>query len=500
MTVLEAQGVGVAWAATRPVLSDVSFLLSPGFYGLVGANGAGKTTLLRVLAGELAPSEGVVRARPASAMIVHCPQSVDEPGADVFELASSHGGLAAQLKGRLALDDAELDRWATLSPGERKRWQIGAALARDPDVLLLDEPTNHLDAAARERLLSALRRFRGVGVIVSHDRAVLDSLPREILRVHEGSVTVYSGRWSEARVQWEQARREREDAHAAAKAIAREAERRVDAARRRQEAAAKSLGARSRMKSKNDHDARSMGAKVVAGWADARAGRAVQVARHDLERAESRVPVLTRDATLGGKVFAKYERAPHPVLFHLDAAEIRAGDYPVLRDVRINIARDERVRITGANGAGKTTLLSALLAAHGRPERVLFLGQELTPGAVAESVDALRACNDEERGRVLSLFSALGSDPERLIQRPDADAAALSPGEARKLALALGLGRYAWALVLDEPTNHLDLPTIERLEEALARYPGCVVLVTHDDAFAEAVATRTLHVERGAVS
>jgi ATPase subunit of ABC transporter with duplicated ATPase domains len=498
MTVLEARGVGVAFAASMPVLSDVSFVLDPGFYGLVGANGAGKTTLLRVLAGVLAPHEGTVRIRPAGAVLVHCPQDVDEAGDDVRAFASSTDGLASELRGRLALDEDGLARWPTLSPGERKRWQIGAALAREPEVLLLDEPTNHLDASARVRLLEALARFRGIGLVVSHDRAVLERLPRAILRVHEGAVTRYQGRWSDARAAWEAERREREEAHAKARAAVRAIERRLDDARSAQRAAERSLGARSRMKDENDHDARSAGAKAVAGWAEARAGRTVETVRHDLERARSRVPAIARDATSGGKVFAAYARAPHAVLFHLDAPELRAGDRLVLRDVRVNVGRDERVRVAGDNGAGKTTLLRALVEASRRGDRVLCLPQELPPDAVARLLADLRALGEDERGRVLSVFSALGSDPERVLRRRGGEAA-LSPGEARKLALASGLGRHAWALVLDEPTNHLDLPTIERLEEALSQYPGCIVLVTHDDAFARAVTARTLLLDGGTV-
>jgi ATPase subunit of ABC transporter with duplicated ATPase domains len=271
----------------------------------------------------------------------------------------------------------------------------------------------------------------------------------------------------------------------------------LDVARRKQAAAERSLSTRAHGKGVHDHDARSMGRKVVAGWAEARAGRSVEIARHELQRAESRVPAVTRDPTLGGKVFAAYERAPHPVLFHLSAAELRAGEHVVLRDVRVNIGREERVRIAGDNGTGKTTLLAALLAASPRNDRILYLPQELPLGTLERMVAELARCSDAERGRVLAVFSALGSDPARLLGRRDDDRAALSPGEARKLALALGLGRHAWALVLDEPTNHLDLPTIERLEAALVDYPGCIVLVTHDDAFANAVARKTLQVAAG---
>jgi ATPase subunit of ABC transporter with duplicated ATPase domains len=496
MTVLEARGVGVEWSASKPVLRDASFVLTPGFYGLVGANGAGKTTLLRVLAGELVPHEGRVHVRPAGASVVHCPQAVDAPGPDVLELASTYQGLAAELRGRLALEEGSLDRWPTLSPGERKRWQIGAALAREPDVLLLDEPTNHLDGTARDRLLDALGRFRGIAVIVSHDRAVLERLPRAILRVHEGEVAMYAGSWSEARAAWEAARGERERAHAEARAVVRDAERRLDLARRTQEAAARSLSARSRMKDKNDHDARSVGRKVAAGWAESRAGRAVQVVRAELGRAQSCVPRVTRDPTVGGAIFASYERSPQSIVFHLDAPELCAGKHVVLRDVRVTVAREDRLRITGDNGAGKTTLLTALIGSRRRDDRVLYLPQELSAEAVTRLVAQLRSSSAEERGRVLSVFGALGSDPERVLFRRDEDGANLSPGEARKLALASGLGRHAWALVLDEPTNHLDLPTIERLERALQAYPGCILLVTHDDAFARAVATRTLRVDQ----
>jgi len=502
---LELDGVTVTFASS-PILDDVSLRLGPGWHGLVGANGAGKTTLLRVLAGALAPGEGAVRREPRDAAVVVVPQEVDAAGVDVHALGESEERLACELRGRLALDPAELARWATLSPGERKRWQIGAALAAEPEVLLLDEPTNHLDVEGRTLLLGALRRFRGVGVVVSHDRALLDELTAATLRVHHAQVTAWPGSYSAASEAWELERRESEDAHHRARDQVKAARGRLAAARQERAEADAGRSARSRMRNEHDSDARGMGATTLAAWAEARSGRTVGVRRAELERAEAAVPTFERDRTLGGSIFAAYARPTSSVLFHVDADAIGPDgithapppstlDRPViLRDVRLTLGRDERVRVVGPNGAGKTTLLRALLRGGPPPARTLYLPQELAPETVVDLAAELRAAPPEERGRILAVFAALGSDPERVLFRRAEDAARLSPGEARKLALATGLGRHAWALVLDEPTNHLDLPSIERLERALAAYPGAIVLVTHDDAFASSCTTRALRV------
>ena len=502
---LQVRGVGVAYASSAPVFSGVELRLSPGFYGLVGANGAGKTTLLRVLSGELTPSEGSVGREPREALVVVCPQEAPDLTEDVLRFSEDDSGRAAALRGRLRLSDLPVERWSTLSPGERKRWQIGAALAAEPDVLLLDEPTNHLDPTGRALLVEALWRFRGIGVVVSHDRALLDELTRTTIRVHDARVSLTPGNYTAAAAAWELAAQARVDERDRAQDAVRAARAQLAEARREHQGADAARNAAKRMKNKNDHAARSMGAKVVAGWAEARAGKNVAVARADVERLSRAVPELTKDRTLGRKVFASYERPLRATLFHVDEPRVQArdlhGEYvTLLEDVRVLILRDERVRIAGDNGAGKTTLLAALLRRGGPPpERVLHLPQELEAGDVEELARTLRGLDPTPRGRVLSIFAALGSDPERLVLRRDEDAATLSPGEARKLALALGLGQHVWALVLDEPTNHLDLPSIERLEAALCEFPGAIVLVTHDDVFARKVTSRTLTVEDGRV-
>jgi ATPase subunit of ABC transporter with duplicated ATPase domains len=114
---------------------------------------------------------------------------------------------------------------------------------------------------------------------------------------------------------------------------------------------------------------------------------------------------------------------------------------------------------------------------------------------VEQALAGVRDMPSALRGDVLSIVAALGVDPGRLLV-----SAAPSPGEARKLAIALGLGRQAKAVMLDEPTNHLDLPSIERLQSALARYPGALVLITHDDGLARACTNTRWLVEHGTVS
>jgi ATPase subunit of ABC transporter with duplicated ATPase domains len=136
------------------------------------------------------------------------PQKVERLESPVKSFARSKTGSAHRLRGRLRLAPPQLVAWATLSPGERKRWQIGAALAAEPDLLLLDEPTNHLDVDARDGLLEGRASYRGIGVVVSHDRTLLARLTEPTLRIHRGRATLYRGSYAQARASWEAAERE----------------------------------------------------------------------------------------------------------------------------------------------------------------------------------------------------------------------------------------------------------------------------------------------------
>jgi len=482
--------VGFAYDGREAVLRDVDLHIGAGWTGVVGANGAGKTTLLRLALGELAPTTGLVQLDPRDALARMCEQRVDRPGSDVLALRDE------RWLGRLALDPEMLAHWPTLSAGERKRWQIAAALAAEPAVLLLDEPTNHLDGEARAMVIAALRRLRGVGLVVSHDRELLDALTGATVRVDRGGAALYGGPYSAAREQWEAEAEARREALAAADAERRRIARQLDAARRSAASAERQKRPGARMRFAGDSDARSIRANMRAERAAGSHAQVVSRTRQALAAASERARALAVDRERGRDLMVGWEPPRRRFLAALDGVTLRAGDHVVAREVRVALGREDRVHVAGRNGAGKSTLLAALVSACGLPpDRILWLPQELAAGDGAELVRSVAELPPDQRGRVGQLAAALGLDPSRAL------ASGLpSPGEARKLAIALGLARRVWLVALDEPTNHLDLPSIERLEQALAAYPGALLLASHDRALAARLTTATWRVEGGAVT
>lgn len=293
-----------------PLFDDVTVHLGPGWHGLVGANGSGKTTLLRLVTGELEPVSGIVSAEPVQPSPTLCDQSVEHRTDEISSFAASSDGQARQLHGRLRLNPTDLERWPTLSPGERKRWQIGAALAAQPLVLLLDEPTNHLDREGREVLLGALRRFTGVGVIVSHDRHFLDVLTSSTLLITGGSVRQWNAPYSQARQAWEAEATQRQENYETVKREARKLKRRVADKRRRREALAARHRRTIRQADGKDHDARSMEVKGRAESGSRRADRELETTRSRLERVVREVESYDVLREVGRSLFIDYAPAP----------------------------------------------------------------------------------------------------------------------------------------------------------------------------------------------
>jgi ATPase subunit of ABC transporter with duplicated ATPase domains len=487
---------------TRIVFSDLSFgfdlplfeglsaVLDAGWTGLIGANGAGKTTLLRLIAGDLTPTGGSVRATPAG-NIVWCKQQSRDGLEALRRFALDPGKPARRWQGQLGLEPAQLDRFEQLSSGERKRWQLALALASEPDVLLLDEPTNHLDREARELVISALRGFRGTGLLVSHDRALLDALCVRTARVQRRSLEIQPGNYSSAQAEWGAQREATRIARAELRQEATRLAQRADERRRRAESAERERSTARRAKGIHDHDARTLLAKNKAEMAGRRLAREASALGSRLERVQRAADALHVEQELGGELFADYVAWTKPIVLHLAFDALLAGHRRLLGPTALDVARTDKLVLCAPNGSGKTRLITELLLQNPRvAELGVYLPQSLAGNAQRELEARLSGLERGARGRVLSFVAALGTDPDALL-RSDA----WSPGQTRKLALAFGLAGHAPALILDEPTNHFDLPSIERLERLLCAFPGCVVLVTHDEALAERVGTRFCHIE-----
>lgn len=485
-----------SYSSAIDVLTDVTLSLSQGWYGVVGPNGSGKTTLLRLLAGELPVDPAMAQRIPSDMTVRYCPQRVREFTPAISDLALSSEGHARRLMGRLELVPDQLARWQSLSPGERKRWQIAAALFDAPQLLLLDEPTNHLDTGAKKLLFDRLERYRGVGVLVSHDRDLLDSLTGSTIKMFSGGrAQLYTGNYSTARDVWLNEEKLSHETRAKLQAERRKLKRRLGTARRSREEAESGKSTGKRMKGIRDTDARSMAAKGRAASGEQRLGREVELLRRKLAKAEETADQHRVEKLVGRSVFVLEEPAPMQHLIHLERPAISKGDRTLLSDVDVMVRRNSRIHLRGPNGSGKTTLIQHLIRASRLPEgRILYLPQELSHRQVAQNKREMESLSDVVKGRLLQIVAALGVPPDRLLASDQP-----SPGEARKLALAMGLSRQAWLLLLDEPTNHLDLPSIERLEVALAQYSSALLAVSHDDRFAGALTRESWVIEGGRV-
>jgi ATP-binding cassette subfamily F protein 3 len=503
------------------ILTGASLLIRPGDrLALVGPNGTGKSTALRLLAGDLQPDAGDVRVLGRQT-VAYLRQSQEFPGAgklldallepfaDLQRLHDQLTGLEARMAAgdtagddvarygelqeryqreggydlesrvrRLTADvgftESDLGRAVeTLSGGERGRLELAKVLVRQPDLLLLDEPTNHLDLAAIERLEAFLSEYPGAFVMVSHDRAFIRAVCREIVELENGKLVRYPMGWDRYVVERD-ARRELQRA-----AFERQKEH-VDKTEdfiRRNLAGQKTKQAQSRRKMLEKLDRLE---RPDDQWQHAgKIGISFQTGSDLGSKETIRAPKLTVGYTSQSGVVTM-----------------------ILRDVPANIYRGDKVGIVGPNGGGKSTLLRTLIGElpplEGKVElgtgvRIGYFDQKL--GTLDESltledeIRSVRADLSPEAVRsYLAKFRFTKDDPFRVVR-------GLSGGERSRLAMAKIMLFPRNVLVLDEPTNHLDIPARETLEDALDGYEGTLIVISHDRYFLDRVCTRLLVIE-----
>lgn len=498
--------------------------------GLVGGNGAGKTTLLRVIAGVMEPNDGKVEVAPASLRVGYLPQdlaelSIAHADADVTVLdylrdragvsaafarlaeleerisASSSGGAdssearamltaheraqsdlssmggwefdstAKKILRGLGFTPGDEDRAVTeFSGGWKMRVLLAAVLVSRPDILLLDEPTNHLDSESMEWLEGWLRDFPGTMIFVSHDRRFLTKMSREVAELARGELT----RWSMGY-----------DEYVDARAAAETARERAIAAQREEIERTERFIERFRYK--------------------ATKAAAVQSRIKRLEKME----LIEPDAP-PRSVKIRFPEAEPSGREVLTASGISKtyGEHTVYSGIDITIERGERVALVGVNGAGKSTLLRALCGEEKPDTGTVKLGYNVMLGhysqesaqnlnydhTIREEARRFGGTMDEARKRdLLGAFMFSGDDIEKSVR-------VLSGGEKSRLALFKLMLSDTNLLILDEPTNHLDMATRGVFQRALLEYGGTLVIVSHDRAFLDALATRVIEIHDGALT
>lgn len=177
-SILTLNGIAFIYPnAPEPLFADVVVSFPTGWSAVIGDNGIGKSTLMAIIRGVARPDRGTITPDPGRLIIGYCPQDVAVPPPDLEAFAADWSPESIAIRDDLGLADDWPYRYDTLSGGERKRTQIACALASRPDVLILDEPTNHVDAVTRTRIVESMRRYRGIGIVVSRNVTVVDAYP-----------------------------------------------------------------------------------------------------------------------------------------------------------------------------------------------------------------------------------------------------------------------------------------------------------------------------------
>lgn len=513
------QHVCFQFANGETLLDDLTLSIDYTPTGIVGRNGRGKSILAKLLAGVLAPSSGTLDGKArvayvAQSLTLQAGQSVaqitgtaqalaalermargEARGGDL-ELIDDRWDLAERL--RAALDDAGLHALGfdapanQLSGGQLARVAVIGALLAAPDLLVLDEPTNHLDSHGREWLLRVLREWRGGLVVVSHDRQLLNTLAR-IVELSPLGMRVYGGNYDAYRQQ-----RDTEQ-HAAAMALEH----------------ARLQRSRERKRLQKDHD--SLQRNAARSRKHAETANVDRFTKARWKGAAKEVVSTARSAhhadknELDGRVRQAYARVVDetPTLLALSGSALPNGRHVLTLEhaqlpwldphqpatyLTLNLIGPVRVAVRGPNGCGKSTLLKLLA---GQWQAVSGACMVSIPAAY---IDQHLALLTDERSIIeqLNLLDTPLAEAElrtrlALLQldalRVTQPTGQLSGGERLKAAMAIALWRDSPAqlLLLDEPTNHLDLESVLAFEQALRGFTGAIVVVSHDEAFIQAI-------------
>ncbi|MBN12425.1 MAG: ABC transporter ATP-binding protein [Opitutaceae bacterium] len=489
--------------------------------GLVGSNGAGKSTLLKVLCG-LEEVDGGKVDKANYATFGYLPQDgIEMHGRTLFKETELAFADVLGLKAKVEEAEDRLDKMDTsseefyetleligawehrledldagklpsriesvllglgFSSSDMNRkteefsggWQMRIALAKlllaNPSLLQLDEPTNHLDVTSQKWLEDFLLRYEGSLLMISHDRGFLDIICNRTFELSMGSLHVYSGNYSVFETQSAERKELQMKAYKSQQKEIQQAEQFINRFRAK---ASKAKQAQSRIKALD------------------------KIERIQIEKEEDGVSFS----------FAPPPRSGQTVINLVDISK-SYGDLPVIRDANLRIERGDRIVVVGVNGAGKTTIAKVIAGVEpfqsgereiGQSTHISYFGQHQAD-ELDKSLTVLATLEESAEGKnttnirsILGTFLFRGDDVFKKVS-------VLSGGERNRLALAKMLARSANFLILDEPTNHLDMRSQDALQNALKDYTGAYLIVSHNRAFVDPLATKVLEIRKDGLS
>jgi ATPase subunit of ABC transporter with duplicated ATPase domains len=464
--------------SANDLFSNVSFQISTGWTGLIGANGSGKTTLLKLTCGLLKCGGGFVEF-PFNKY--YNEQRTDYPPNNFAGLFSAYDRLSLRLINELDIKPDWINRWDFLSHGERKRVQIACALSSNPDLLAIDEPTNHLDEKAKRMIYNSLKSFSGIGLIVSHDRDLLENLCEQFLFIDSSGIEIRRGKLSDVMAQ---RKSENESALKQLDLKRIEIDKLEKEYRRRSEVVDKSKKRLSKKSiNRNDRDAKAKIDSARLTGKDAVGGRLKTIMQSRLENAKSELTGIEVRREYKTGIMLSGSFSQRNFLLNFEPGSLRLSHDKTLEFNNLIITAKDRIALTGENGSGKSSLIRYLLGRlNAEAENITYVPQEISVEETKTLMREIHALPNEQLGKLLIIVSRLGSDAKRVL-----DTEIPSPGETRKLLLGLGITKNPHIIIMDEPTNHMDLISIECLEDALQNVSCALLLVSHDKTFLKKV-------------
>ncbi len=419
--------------------------------GLVGRNGSGKTTLMKILAGEIVPETGHI-------------------------VTDGTRHLLPQLKRTNT----------TKSGGEITQEYIDKALAKKADIFFLDEPTTNLDTTRIEKLEKQLKKWKGILVIVSHDRAFLDNICTKIWELQDGKVSEYKGNYSDYYKQKQQEIRQQEQAYESYIKKKSQLEEALELKEQKAQRATK------KPKQTSNSEAKITGAKPYYANKQKKLRKSAKAIETRLEKLD-KVEKVKEIPPIKMKL-PNEEGTKGRIILRVEEVAGKVGDRLLWNNVSFQIRGGDKLAIIGPNGSGKTTLIKKII----NQEDQIQSSPAMKIGYFSQNLDVL-----DINKTILENASDTSSQDEALIRtvlarlhfyREDVykEIKVLSGGERVKVAFAKLFVSNVNTIILDEPTNFLDIDAVEALEQLLTDYEGTVLFVSHDRRFIQEIANRII--------